>query len=361
MGPMSSRPLSVVVLAAGEGKRMRSERPKPLHRLCGRPMALHVIDAFGELDVERIVVVVGHRAEWVTKTLTDQAPSGTRIEFVEQRHQLGTGDAAAVGLSALAVDDDDGDVLIVPGDTPLLRPETLASLVRRHRSADSAVTMLTAELDDPRGYGRVVRDREDRVCGVVEDADADEEQRAIREINTSIYCFRRALLAPSLRRTQPSNAQGEYYLTDVVGVLHDAGYRTQSLVVGDALEVSGVNDRAQLAVAEAELRRRINDRWLRAGVTMLDPFQTYIDATVKLAPDVVLFPSVVLRGDCVVGPGAEIGPGSTLVDTRVGAEAQIVHSYCERATVGARAKVGPFASLGPGSMVEDDAKSPTAR
>ncbi|HEX3563769.1 MAG TPA: NTP transferase domain-containing protein, partial [Acidimicrobiales bacterium] len=194
---MTSRPLSAVVLAAGEGTRMRSSRPKPLHRLCGRPMVLHVLDALAELQVDRVVVVVGHRAEWVTKTLVEHAPPGMDIEFVEQVEQHGTGDAMSVALTGLPDEfDDDGDVVVLPGDTPLLRPATLAALVRHHRASDAAATLLTAVIEDPSGYGRVVRGRDDAVARVVEHADADEEELAVNEVNTSIYCFRRSVLAP---------------------------------------------------------------------------------------------------------------------------------------------------------------------
>jgi bifunctional UDP-N-acetylglucosamine pyrophosphorylase/glucosamine-1-phosphate N-acetyltransferase len=352
------RPLSAVVLAAGEGTRMRSQRPKPLHKLCGRPLVLHVLDALAELAVDRVVVVVGHRGEWVTKTLIDHAPATLDIEFVEQPHQHGTGDALAVGLTGLPdeadVDGTDGDVVVLPGDTPLLRPPTLAALVRHHRAFDAGATLLTAEVSDPTGYGRVVRGRDDAVTRIVEEADAADEERAIDEINTSIYCFRRGLLAPSLRRLVPANAQGEHYLTDVVGVLHDAGYRIEALTVGDPMEAAGVNDRAQLAVAEAELRDRINERWMRRGVTMWDPERTYVDAEVELEPDVSLLPGVVLRGRTMVASGAEIGPECTLEDSRVGERAEIRNSVCVRSVIGARARVGPFASLGPGSIVADD-------
>ena len=214
-----SRPLSAVVLAAGHGTRMRSARPKPLHRLCGRPMILHVLDALAELPVTRVVVVVGHRAEWVTKTLIEHAPPGMAIEFVEQVEQRGTGDAMSVALTGLPDEDDgeDGDVVVLPGDTPLLRPGTLARLVRAHRAQDDAATLLTTVLDEPHGYGRVVRGRDDKVARVVEHGDATDEELEVREVNTSMYCFKRSVLAPSLRRLSPSNAQGEYYLTDVVG------------------------------------------------------------------------------------------------------------------------------------------------
>ncbi len=305
--------------------------------------------------MSQVVVVVGHRGEWVTKTLIEHAPVGMTIEFVEQPEQRGTGDATAVALTGLADDDGDGDVVVLPGDTPLLRPPTLAALVRYHREHDAGATLLTADVEEPFGYGRVIHGRDDQVVRVVEEVDTTEEERAVTEVNTSIYCFRRALLAPALRRLSPANAQGEYYLTDVVGVLHDAGYRVQSLPVGDPIEVAGVNDRAQLAIAEAELRDRINERWMRRGVTMWDPERTYVDAGVELAHDVVLLPGVVLKGRCAVGEGTEIGPDATLVDTVVGARAEIRHSMCVLSRIGDRARVGPFASLGPGAEVADDA------
>ena len=348
-----SRDLTAVVLAAGEGTRMRSSRPKPLHRLCGRPMILHVLDALAAVHVSRVVVVVGHRGEWVTKTLIDHAPAGMEIKFVEQVEQRGTGDAMSVALTGLPDDDsdEDGDVVVLPGDTPLLRPETLAALVRHHRASDAAATLLTAVVAEPAGYGRVVRGRDDTVARVVEHGDATDEELAVQEVNTSIYCFRRSVLAPSLRRLSPANAQGEYYLTDVVGVLYAASHRVDSVVVEDTMEVAGVNDRAQLAVAEAELRDRINEVWMRRGVTMWDPERTYIDTDVQLAADVVLFPGVILQGECVVEAHAEIGPNSHLVDTRVGEGATVAHSVCRRAEIGPDARVGPFAVLSEGDVV----------
>ena len=349
---MTSRPLSAVVLAAGEGTRMRSSRPKPLHLLCGRPMVLHVLDALAELEVERVVVVVGHMAERVTKTLLENAPPALAIEFVEQRVQRGTGDAVSVALTAFPDDDlDDGDIVVLPGDTPLLRPPTLAALVRHHRRADAAAAILTARIPDPTGYGRIVRDKNDRVASIVEEGDATDEEREIDEVNTSIYCFRRSLLAPALRRLSPENSQGEYYLTDTVGVLHDAGYTIVSLVVEDPMEAAGVNDRAQLATAEAELRDRTNERWMRRGVTMLDPERTYIDASVQLASDVTLFPGTMLQGTTVVGAGAEIGPDARLVDCVVGERAVVEQTVARQAEIGEDSRVGPFAYLAPGARV----------
>ncbi|HLY84691.1 MAG TPA: sugar phosphate nucleotidyltransferase [Acidimicrobiales bacterium] len=350
---MTDRPLSAVVLAAGEGTRMRSSLTKPLHRLCGRPMVLHVLDALVGLEVERAVVVVGHAAEQVTKTLHEQGPPSLLIEFVEQHVQRGTGDAVSVALTVFPDDDvdDGGDIVILPGDTPLLRPATLAALVRAHRRADAAATILTARLADPTGYGRILRSRDDRVSRIVEQADATEEERQITEINTGIYCFRRSVLAPALRRLSPENAQGEYYLTDIIQVLHVAGYPVTSVVVDDPIDVGGVNDRAQLAVAESGLRERINRRWMRRGVTMLDPARTYIDVGVELAPDVTLLPGVVLQGHTVVATGAELGPNTQLIDCSVGEGATVINTFGRSAEIGADALVGPWATLEPGARV----------
>ena len=355
---MSFRPLSAVVLAAGEGTRMRSERPKPLHVLCGRPMLLHVIDALSELPLDRVVVVVGHGAERVVKTLQDLAPHELVIDTVEQHVQRGTGDAASVALTAFPDDDlDDGDIVVLPGDAPLVQPETLAALVRDHRLADAAATVLTAIVDDPTGYGRIVRDKDDRVRAIVEEVDANTEERAVDEVNTSIYCFRRSLLAPALRRLSPENAQGEYYLSDVIGVLHDAGYPVVSVVATDAGETAGVNDRRQLATAEAALRARTNERWMRLGVTMLDPNRTYIDADVTIEPDVTLFPGTMLHGNTFIGSGARIGPDVRLTDCVVGAGTTIEQTVGQDAEIGRDAIVGPFAVLRPGSHVSDGAKT----
>ena len=331
---------------------MRSSRPKPLHLLCGRPLVLHVIDALAELPVDRVVVVVGHGAERVTKTLHEQAPPNLLIDFVEQHVQRGTGDAVSVALTAFPDDDfEDGDIVVLPGDTPLLRPPTLAALVRRHRATDAAATVLSAELEHAEGYSRIVRGRDDRVRSIVDDADLLDEERDVHEVATSVYCFRRSVLAPSLRRLTPENVHGEYYLTDVVGVLYDAGYPVVSMVLDDPSEAAGVNDRAQLSAAEAELRARTNERWMRRGVTMLDPEQTYIDAAVTLAPDVTLFPGTMLQGSTVVAAGAEVGPGTRLVDCVVGEGAIVEQTVGRLAEIGAQARVGPYAVLQPGARV----------
>jgi bifunctional UDP-N-acetylglucosamine pyrophosphorylase/glucosamine-1-phosphate N-acetyltransferase len=316
-------------------------------------MVLHVVDALAELKVQRAVVVVGHGAERVIKALLELGAPSLTVEFVEQHVQRGTGDAVAVALTAFPDDDDDdgGDIVVLPGDTPLLRPPTLAALVRAHRQAQAAATVLTAEVADPAGYGRIVRGKDDRVARIVEQADATDAEREIREVNTGIYAFRRSVLAPALRRLSPDNVQGEYYLTDIIGVLHDAGYPVTSQLVADSMEVAGVNDRAQLAVAEAELRDRINERWMRRGVTMLDPERTYVDTSVSLAPDVTLFPGTLLQGATVIDGGCEIGPNSHLVDCVVGERAAVANSVARYAEIGAEAVVGPYATIMPGARV----------
>jgi len=267
------RPLAAVVLAAGEGSRIRSGTPKVLHQLCGRPMVLHVVDALAELPLERVVIVVGHGAERVTKTLQEQLVTEVAVEFVEQRVQRGTGDAVSVALTSSAFDDLDAedDILVLPGDHPLLSAETIAMLATEHRVQDAAATVLTVTAADPTGYGRVIRDKDDRVDRIVEHADADADEGAVDEINTSIYCFRRNLLAPALRRLSPQNAQGEYYLTDVVEVLRRAGHQVHAMEA-DPAEVLGYLGPYRLLAADAVLVvGDVRNPALEAGIRELRP------------------------------------------------------------------------------------------
>jgi bifunctional UDP-N-acetylglucosamine pyrophosphorylase/glucosamine-1-phosphate N-acetyltransferase len=345
------RPLSAVVLAAGEGTRMRSGTPKVLHPLCGRPMVLHVVDALAELPLERIVVVVGHAAERVTKTLHDQLVTEVPVEFVEQRVQRGTGDAVSVALTVFDDLDAEDDILVLPGDAPLVRAETIARLATEHRTVDAAAAILTATVAVPDGLGRVVRGKDGRVARVVEHADATPEEREINEINTSIYCFRRGLLAPALRRLSPENANGEYYLTDAIAVLRDAGHNVIALEADDPGEAIMVNDRVQLAEAEAELRRRINRVWMRAGVTMVDPARTYIDAAVELETDVRLLPGTILEGRTVVGAGSVVGPDCHLSDVVLGEGVRISNTVARECEIGDECEVGPFAFVRPGTRL----------
>lgn len=334
---------------------MRSTRPKPLHRLCGRFMVMYVIDALAELKVDKAVVVVGHGAERVTKAMQESAPESVPLEFVEQEMQKGTGDAASIALSTVLdpghEDDESDDVLILPGDTPLIRAETLRELVRVHRESNAGATVLTAVVSNPTGYGRIVRSRDERVKGIVEELDATPEEKQINEINTSIYCFRRSLLSPALRRVRPENAQGELYLTDVIAVLHDAGYSVLSYACPDPTEARGVNDRAELAEAERVLRARIALYWLRNGVSMLEPHRVSLDGDVRIGQDVTMIPPILIQGNTVIGEGAEIGPNVHLVDCVVGEGARVEQTSARQAEIGAFAHVGPFAALLPGSHV----------
>lgn len=349
-----NEPICVVILAAGEGTRMKSARPKPLHHICGRPMVVHVLDATSSFDERAAtIVVVGHGAAWVEKSLTERAAESSSLHFVEQREQLGTGHAVSVALPTVSevLGSGDGHVLIVPGDTPLLRAATIQSLIEVHIERQAALTVLTADVEDPSGYGRIVYGKDNRIARIVEERDASDEEKRIHEINTSIMVVRKSLLGPGLRLVGRQNAQNEYYLTDLVSVLYQGGHITHSFKLPDAREAAGVNDRAQLAAAEHELRRRINDRWMRRGVTMWDPATTYVDADVHLSADVSLLPGTILKGSCRIGEGAQVGPHAYLVDTDVGAGAVVGSVVATGASIGDDARVESFSVLGPGVVI----------
>ena len=344
--------VSAIVLAAGAGTRMRSDRPKPLHRICGRPMVLHVIHALEKLHPARTVVVVGHSGDVVSRRVREEAPDWAHIAFVEQTEQNGTGDAAAIGMTALGGDDydDDAIVVILPGDAPLLSHDTLDELVTTHVANSNAATMLTSLMDDPTGYGRVIRAGDGRVLRIVEQRDASPEELDVTEVCTSIYAFRRDLLGPALRNLTTDNAQGEFYLTDVIGGLAAMGHRVGAVQAPES-ETQGVNDRWQLALAEREFRNRTNRHWLLNGVTMLDPRQTFIDVTVRLGRDVTIYPGTLLQGSTVVGDGTDLGPNTQLDSCTIGSGSVVRHTVGTGATIGDDAEVGPFAHLAPGTQV----------
>ncbi len=344
--------VSAIVLAAGAGTRMRSDRPKPLHRICGRPMVLHVIHSLERLEPAHTAIVVGHGAEQVTDKVRDSAPEWANVVFVEQVEQNGTGDAAAIGMTAFGGDDydDDATVVILPGDAPLLQADTLDELVATHVANSNAATMLTSVMSDPTGYGRIVRAGDGRVLRIVEQRDATPDELDITEVCTSIYAFRRDLLGPALRNLTSDNAQGEFYLTDVIGGLAAMGHRVGA-VQAPPEETQGVNDRWQLALAERELRNRTNRHWLLNGVTMLDPRQTFIDVTVRLGRDVTIYPGTLLQGDTVVGDSTDLGPDTQLDGCAVGTGCTVSHTVGREAEVGDGAVVGPYAHLARGSAV----------
>ncbi|MFL6130463.1 MAG: bifunctional UDP-N-acetylglucosamine diphosphorylase/glucosamine-1-phosphate N-acetyltransferase GlmU [Mycobacteriales bacterium] len=345
-----ARPTAVVVLAAGEGTRMRSAIPKVLHGFAGRSLVGHVLAACAPLDADATLVVVGAGRAAVTAHLAEVAPAAAPVVQAEQR---GTGHALRVALAAAPAVE--GTVLVLPGDTPLLHPGTLRRLVEEHQSGGAVATLLTAVPADPTGYGRVVRGPRREVLRVVEHRDASDDERAIGEINTSVYAFESGPLRDALSRLSTANDQGEEYLTDVVGLFVAAGLPVGA-VVAPAEETAGVNDRLQLAAAHRVLNDRLLADWMRAGVTVLDPATTWLDAGVQLAPDVTLHPGVQLHGGTRVETGAQVGPDSTLTDTVVRAGARVVRSHCDGAEVGRGATVGPFAYLRPGARLGPAAK-----
>ncbi|MFD8296853.1 bifunctional UDP-N-acetylglucosamine diphosphorylase/glucosamine-1-phosphate N-acetyltransferase GlmU [Streptomyces bauhiniae] len=342
------RPAAVVVLAAGEGTRMKSATPKVLHRICGRSLVGHVLAASRELDPAELVVVVGHAREQVAAHLAEIDP-GVRTAVQEQ--QNGTGHAVRMALEELG-GPVDGTVVVVCGDTPLLTSDTLAALTGTHRADGNAVTVLTAEVPDATGYGRIVRDgASGAVTAIVEHKDATDEQRAIAEINSGVFAFDGRLLAEALRQVRTDNSQGEEYLTDVLGILRAAGHRVGASVAGDHREIAGINNRVQLA----EARRTLNDRLLTAamldGVTVVDPATTWVDVTVGFGRDAVVHPGTQLTGATRIEEGAEVGPNSRLNDTVVGAGARVDNTVADGAEVGEGATVGPFAYLRPGTRL----------
>jgi len=338
--------ISAIVLAAGKGTRMKSELPKPLHQVRGRSLLAWVVDAFVDINLDGIAIVVGHGRDQVVQSL--DASFDRSFLYAEQLSQRGTGDATSVGLAELDVYDnsfsDDDHVLVLPGDTPMLTSATMQALVEQHQQRGSAATVVTAIMDDPTGYGRVLRTDADSVAAIVEHRDADADQRSIREINGGIYCFKRSLLGPALRMIDNNNAQGEMYLTDAVGVLVEAGHQVDALIA-DGDEIAGVNDRAQLGDAAAVLGERIAQAHMRSGVTLMQPSSIMIDAGVTIEPDVIVHGSTVIEGTTSIAAGAVIGPNTHLVDATVGAGAIVRSSVVDGGVVAADAVVGPFAHV----------------
>ncbi|MFD5331191.1 bifunctional UDP-N-acetylglucosamine diphosphorylase/glucosamine-1-phosphate N-acetyltransferase GlmU, partial [Cellulosimicrobium cellulans] len=362
-------PAAVIVLAAGEGTRMKSSTPKMLHTLAGRSLLGHVLVAARSLDPALLAVVVRHERDRVAEHAVSVDPDAV---VVDQDEIPGTGRAVQCALAALdakahaqallhgvpdgeegrgAGDGLEGPVVVTAGDTPLLDGGTLAQLLAAHVVDGNAVTMLTTELEDATGYGRVVRDGSGDVLRIVEHKDASADERAIREINASIYVFDAAVLRRGLGTLGRDNAQGEVYLTDVVAAARAEGGTVRALVSADPTIVEGVNDRVQLATLRAELNRRILEDWMREGVTVVDPATTWVDVDVELARDVTLLPGTQLHGATVVAEGATIGPDTTLTDTEVGAGATVTRTHGNLAVLGAGTSVGPFAYLRPGTVL----------
>ncbi|WP_431774643.1 bifunctional UDP-N-acetylglucosamine diphosphorylase/glucosamine-1-phosphate N-acetyltransferase GlmU [Streptomyces cucumeris] len=355
----ANRPAAVVVLAAGEGTRMKSATPKVLHAICGRSLVGHVVAASRELSPEHLVVVVGHAREQVTAHL---AEIDAEVRTAVQHEQNGTGHAVRMGLEELSGSGValDGTVIVVCGDTPLLTGATLERLASAHATDGNAVTVLTAEVPDSTGYGRIVRDAASgAVTAIVEHKDATDAQRAIREINSGVFAFDAQLLTDALGKVRTDNSQGEEYLTDVLGILREAGHRVGAAVAGDHREILGINNRVQLAEARRLLNERLLERAMLSGVTVVDPGTTWIDATVTFEPDALVHPGTQLLGATHLAAHSEVGPNTRLTDTTVGEGAVVSFTVADRAEIGAGAGVGPYAYLRPGSRLGAKSKAGT--
>ncbi|MEU7524790.1 bifunctional UDP-N-acetylglucosamine diphosphorylase/glucosamine-1-phosphate N-acetyltransferase GlmU [Saccharothrix sp. NPDC042600] len=349
-------PVSTIVLAAGEGTRMRSATPKVLHRIAGRSLVEHAVRAAAGTDPDHLAVVVGHGRAAVTEHLDSLSTALDRkVTVAVQEQQKGTGHAVGCGLAELPADLT-GTVVVTYGDVPLLDAQTLNDLLVEHGKAGNAVTVLTAIVPNPTGYGRIVRDEAGEVAAIVEQKDATPAQQSINEINSGVYAFDAEVLRDGLSRLSTDNAQGELYLTDVLSIARGDGKRVGAVVTDDPWLVEGVNDRVQLARLGAELNRRIVEQWMRAGVTVIDPATTWVDADVRIGRDATIEPGVQLRAGTVVGENAVVGPDTTLSGCSIGAGASVVRTHGSGAQIGAGASVGPFAYLRPGTRLGADGK-----
>ncbi|MEC9488300.1 MAG: bifunctional UDP-N-acetylglucosamine diphosphorylase/glucosamine-1-phosphate N-acetyltransferase GlmU [Halanaerobium sp.] len=344
------RDLATIVLAAGKGTRMKSKLTKVLHPILGQPMLQYILETVCQLNPVRNLVVIGHQADQVRKTIGEE----TGFNFIIQEEQLGTGHAVKVTREKLA--DFGQDVLILYGDTPLLTADTLKDFIASHQQKGAVASVLTARLTDPTGYGRIVRDEDGTVKAIVEETDLTSGSKDIREINSGIYLFAAPLLLKALAEIKPDNAQGEYYLTDVVTILRNKGHKIHPFLIKDQEEICGVNDRARLAEVAAVIRERINRKWMKEGVTILDPTQTYIQPSVSIEPDVTIYPGVYLEGNTTIGEDTLIGSGCRIKDSCLGQGVEVQNSIILESKIGDGCKIGPFAYIRPGTELAEGVK-----
>ncbi|NQX70551.1 bifunctional UDP-N-acetylglucosamine diphosphorylase/glucosamine-1-phosphate N-acetyltransferase GlmU [Paenibacillus alba] len=337
-----------IVLAAGQGKRMKSKLYKVLHPVVGKPMVGHVVDTLQHIEVTKTLVIVGFGAEAVKGYL------GDRAEYALQEQQLGTGHAVLQAKEALG--QEDGLTIVICGDTPLISEATLRSTIELHQASSAAATILTAKLDEPQGYGRIIRGEDGRVARIVEQKDCSSEEAAVQEINTGTYVFDNQKLFKALASVTNNNVQNEYYLTDVIGILTGAGEVVQGYCMAEAAESIGVNDRVALAEAERLFKARINREHMLNGVTIIDPANTYIEKDVTIGADTVLLPGTILRGSTVIGEQCTIGPQTEIIDSIIKDDVTIKQSVLQDAFVDNEASVGPFAYLRPGANIGKQVK-----
>lgn len=340
--------LVTIILAAGKGTRMRSKYPKVLHEVGGSPMLQHVIDAAAEIGASDKIIVVGHGAELVSKMVGDQG------SIVLQQEQLGTGHAVMQAQSAL--ENFTGTAMILCGDTPLLDSAQLKSFYLLHKESRAAATVLTAVIPDPTGYGRIVRDGSGNVCSIVEQKDASEEEKLIKEINTGIYCVECPLLFRALASLSDSNAQGEYYLTDILAILNTSGHKVCGVITEDTDMIMGVNSRQQLAAAEALMRNRVLDRLMNDGVTIMDPASTFIEKNVKIGRDTVIYPFTWLEGRTEIGEDCRIGPNVRLTNVTAGKNVELQYLYAHNCSMKDNITAGPYVHLRPDTVLDNGVK-----
>ncbi len=338
---------TAVILAAGAGTRMKSDRPKVLHEVCGKPMAAHVISQVKRAGAERVIVVVGHGADLVKEAL-----AGDGIIFAVQTEQLGTGHAVMQAASYLP---EEGDVFVICGDTPLITAETLTEFARCHEANGNAVTVMTAVFDDPFGYGRIIRKEDGSLEKIVEQKDADETEKAVKEVNAGMYCCNASFLRENLSKLKNDNAQGEYYITDLIAMAA-AGPGAGAFTVSDADEIMGINNRVQLSEASGVMRRRIARRHMMDGVTIVDPDSVLIEEDVIIGSDTEIWPGVILRGKTVIGKHCIIGKDTVIENGTVGDGTEIQNSVVKDSSIGENTRVGPFAYLRPGSRVGNECR-----
>ena len=342
---------TVVVLAAGEGTRMKSTTPKVLHEISGRTLLGHVLHAVSGLKGKNLCIVVGAGRELVEAHVAQIAPHATTVF---QEHRGGTGHATQLALAGTSPQ---GTVLVLAGDTPMLTGASLEALLEVHHKGKFAASVMTAEHPDPTGYGRIVRSEDGSLLRIVEERDASDEEKAIYEINSGVYAFDGVKLAAAIGKLKNDNSQGELYLTDVLEILRNDGGSIAAVLIEDFIEILGVNDRAQLAESAALLRDLINDNLMKAGVTIVDPISTWVDSTATVESDVTLLPGTWIAGSTKVASGAVIGPRSTLLNCTVASGAQVTESHCTGAVIGANASVGPFTYLRPGTQLGTSSKA----
>ncbi|HHT74053.1 MAG TPA: NTP transferase domain-containing protein [Firmicutes bacterium] len=340
---MNVEQAAAVVLAAGQGSRMKSKRAKVLHKIAGLEMVRHVVRSVREAGINRIYVVIGHQGEEVRQVLGD-------VTCVEQAQQLGTGHAVAQCRSVLA--GFDGPVLVTYGDTPLLTGATFRELIEYHRREEAGATVITAILDDPTGYGRIVRDKAGNVEAIVEHKDASPTQREIKEINTGTYCFNSKLLFEYLTQITPDNAQAEYYLPDVLPLMISAGHKVAGYVLPDPNESLGINDRVQLSQAESIMQERICRSLMLSGVTIIDPQNTYIELGCRVGQDTVIYPQTVIQGGTVIGEDCTIGPNCRLANSQIGSGVVVEHSVVVDSVIGDGVRIDPHSYLNNCKKVE---------